>query len=93
MKLYAVETEARGRSPDKRCVLRQTKRRPLLDAFEPWLRAKLDLISQKTKLAEAIRYALSRRTGLIRFLDLPEAIIDRNIRTLYGINSSRNAVY
>ena len=46
--LYAVETEARGRSPDERRALRQTKSRPLLDAFEPWLRAKLDLISQKT---------------------------------------------
>jgi transposase len=77
--LYAVETEARGRSPDERRVLRQTKSRPLLDAFEPWLRAKLDLISQKTKLAEAIRYALSRWTGLIRFLDDGRIEIDSNV--------------
>ena len=77
--LYAVETESRGRSPDERRALRQAKSRPLLDAFQPWLRAKLDLISQKTKLAEAIRYALSRWTGLIRFLDDGRIEIDSNV--------------
>jgi transposase len=58
--LYAVETEIRGRSADERCARRQEKSRPILDALEPWLRTKLGLISQKTKLAEAIRYALTR---------------------------------
>jgi len=35
--------------------VRQQKRRLLADAFELWLRAKLALISQKIKPAEAIR--------------------------------------
>jgi hypothetical protein len=35
------------------------KSRPIVDALKPWLLG-LGLISQKTKLAEAIRYALSR---------------------------------
>jgi hypothetical protein len=43
------------------------KSRPLADAFERWLRAKLALISQKGKLADAIRYALSRWKGVTRF--------------------------
>jgi transposase len=77
--LYAVEAEARGRSPDERRALRQTKSRPILDALEPWLRTKLDLISQKTKLAEAIRYALSRWPGLTRFLDDGRIEIDSNV--------------
>ena len=42
---------------------RQEKSRSVIAAFEPWLIAKLGLISQKTKLAEAIRYALSRGDG------------------------------
>ncbi len=46
---------------------------------EPWLRAKLGLISQKTKLAEAIRYALSRWDGLTRFLDDGRIEIDSNV--------------
>ena len=77
--LYAVETEIRGRSADERRALRQEKSRPLLDELEPWLRTKLGLISQKTKLAEAIRYALSRWEGLIRFLDDGRIEIDSNI--------------
>lgn len=55
---YAIEKEIRGRSAEERRLVRQQKSRPLADAFEAWLRAKL-VISQKIKLAEAIRYALS----------------------------------
>src|SRR5882672_10848602 len=67
--LYMIEKDIRGRSADERRIVRQQRSRPLIDALEPWLRAKLGLISQKGKLAEAIRYALSRWEGLTRFLD------------------------
>jgi transposase len=77
--LYAVETESRGRSSDERRARRQEKSRPILDELEPWLRTKLGLISQKTKLAEAIRYALSRWEGLTRFLDDGRIEIDSNV--------------
>ena len=53
--------------------------RPIADALKPWLMEKLALISQKTKLAEAIRYALSRWEGLTRFLDDGRIEIDSNI--------------
>lgn len=78
-KLYAVETECRGRSADERRARRLEKSRPIIDNLEPWLRAKLGLISQKTKLAEAIRYALSRWDGLTRFLDDGRIEIDSNV--------------
>jgi hypothetical protein len=51
-----------------RLGVREDRSRPIIDDLEPWLRAKLALISQKSKLAEAIRYALSRWAGLTRFL-------------------------
>lgn len=51
--LYRIEDEIRGRSAEERRARRQERSRPLIDAFEPWLREKLSLISQKTKLAEA----------------------------------------
>lgn len=54
---YGIEKEIRGRSAEEHRLVRQQKRRPLADAFEAWLRAKLALISQKIKLVEAIRYA------------------------------------
>jgi transposase len=77
--LYAVETESRGHSADERRAHRQEKSRPILDELEPWLRTKLGLISQKTKLAEAIRYTLSRWEGLTRFLDDGRIEIDSNV--------------
>jgi transposase len=60
---------------------------PLVDAIEPWLRAKLTLISQKSKLAVAIRYALSRWDGLTLFIDdgrieLDNNIVERSIRPI-----------
>jgi len=85
--LYAVETEIRGREPEVRVAHRQEQSRPLIEALEPWLRGKLETISQKTKLAEAIRYTLSRWAGLTRFLDdgrieLDNNTVERSIRPL-----------
>ena len=67
--LYAIEKDIRGRSAEERRAIRQEKTLPLLVDLEPWLRSKLALISQKSKLAEAIRYAPSRWEGLTRFVD------------------------
>ena len=85
--LYAVEAEIRGQAPETRRALRAERSRPLIEALEPWLRAKLKTISQKTKLAEAIRYTLSRWAGLTRFLEdgrieLDSNIVERSIRPL-----------
>ena len=77
--LYRVEAEIRGQSPEERRATRQEKSKPVLDAMEPWLRDKLLMISQKTTLAEAIRYALSRWEGLCRFVDDGRIEIDSNI--------------
>src|SRR5207244_6407884 len=76
--VYAIEKNIRGRSAEGRRIIRQQKSRPLAEAFEPWLRAKLALISQKGKLAEAIRYALSRWQGLTRFIEDGRIELDNN---------------
>ena len=76
--LYAIEKDIRGRSPEERRAVRQERSRSILADLEPWLREKLALISQKSKLAEAIRYALSRWEGLARFLDDGRIEIDSN---------------
>ena len=77
--LYRIEAEIRGRSADERRAVRQARSRPLVEAFEPWLREKLALVSQKSRLAEAIRYALSRWTGLRLFLEDGRIEIDSNV--------------
>ena len=77
--LYRIEGDIRGRSAEERREVRQARSLPVARAIEPWLRDKLALISQKSKLAEAIRYALSRWDGLCRFLDDGRIEIDSNI--------------
>lgn len=84
---YAIEKDIRGRSAEERRLIRQQKSQPLANAFEQWLRAKLALISQKGKLAEAIRYALSRWEGLTRFIhdgriELDNNAVERSIRPI-----------
>lgn len=77
--LYRIEGDIRGRSAEERRGARQARSRPIVEALELWLRAKLLLVSQKSKLAEAIRYALSRWAGLSRFLDDGRVEIDSNV--------------
>src|SRR3954451_4418177 len=77
--LYAIEIDIRGRSAEERRDARLHRTRILVEAFEPWLREKLAIVSQKSKLADAIRYALSRWTGLSRFLDDGRVEIDSNV--------------
>jgi transposase len=78
-RLYAIETDIRGRSADARRRARQEISRPLVDALRPWLKAQLERVSQKDKLAEAIRYALARWDGLSLFLDDGRVEMDSNI--------------
>ena len=94
--LYRIEGEIRGRSAEERGIVRQQRSRPLIAALEPWLRTKLQLISQKTKLAEAIRYTLSRWQGLSLFLDDGRIEIDNNVveRTIRPLALTRkNALF
>ena len=77
--IYIVEGDIRGCSAEERREARLRRSRPIIDELEPWLRAKFALISQKTKLAEAIRYALSRWEGLTGFLHDGRIEVDSNV--------------
>jgi transposase len=77
--LYAVEADIRGRPAGERRAERHGRSKPIVQALEPWLRAKLEMVSQKSKLAEAIRYALARWDGLTHFLDDGRIEIDSNV--------------
>jgi transposase len=76
--LYRIEAEIRGRSGEERRAARQERSRPVVEALEAWLREKLGLLSRKSNLAEAIRYALTRWAGLSLFLDDGRVEIDSN---------------
>jgi transposase len=76
--LYGVEAEARGKPPDERKRLRQQKSKPLLDDLKAWLAAINTKLSQKTDLAAAIRYTLTRWKALTRFVEDGRLEIDNN---------------
>ena len=76
--LYAVEKEIRGRSPDERKDIRQTRSRPLLEALQGWLKATMAKLSRKSELAKAIHYALERWAALMVFIDDGRVEMDNN---------------
>lgn len=94
--IYAIETEIRGKPAADREAVRRSRTRPLVEAFKPWLEQQLGKVSGKSRLAEAIRYTLSRWEGLIRFLDDGRLDLDTNAveRTMRPIALNRkNALF
>jgi transposase len=76
--IYAIEARIRGRPPDQRRHIRQTETKPLLEAMKTWLEQELDRVSAKSKLADAIRYALRHWQGLGLFLEDGRVEVDSN---------------
>lgn len=76
--LYAIENEIRGRSPDERQRIRDTRSRPLLTSLHDWLKASLTKLSRKSETAAAISYALARWPALVRYCDDGFIEIDNN---------------
>lgn len=76
--LYAVEESIRGKPPELRRAERQARAGPVLVALRAWLDARLKQLSQKSALAEAIRYALARWDALVRYSNDGRIEIDNN---------------
>jgi transposase len=85
--LYAIEGEVRGLSAEQRCAARAERSRVVVDDLNRYLEARNAQVSAKSKLGEAIRYALTRWDGLSRFIDdgridLDSNTVERSIRPL-----------
>jgi transposase len=76
--LYALEKEARGKPPDERVALRQSRAKPIFHDLEDWLHAQLPRISGKSPLAQAIRHALGRMPKAQPYLDNGALELDNN---------------
>jgi transposase len=77
-RLYGIEAEIRGRPPDERRHVRQSRAGPELQTLHAWLHAVLPALSKNGELAVAIRYALSRWVALTRYCDDGRIEIDNN---------------
>jgi transposase len=76
--LYAIEKEIRGRPPDDRAEVRQSRARPLSNDMRIWLDRTLTTLSRKSDTAVAIRYALARWRALTRYVDDGAIEMDNN---------------
>jgi transposase len=78
-KLYAVEKTIKGKPAEERAGVREEKAKPIFEALEAWLAEQLPKISGKSKLAEAIRYALGRMPKARAYLTDGHLEPDNNI--------------
>ena len=77
--LWKIEDESRGRDAETRTARRQERATPIVAGlFDLW-ESELRKVSGKSKTAEAIRYGLTRREALERFLTDGRIEIDSNI--------------
>ncbi|ASV87456.1 transposase C of IS166 homeodomain protein [Ochrobactrum quorumnocens] len=77
--LYDIEDRIRGMLPGERRTLRQQHAKPILADLKAWIEDTQQTLPQKQKLAEAMRYALSRWTALSVYIDDGRVEIDNNI--------------
>ncbi len=68
----------RGKPADIRRAVRQERSRPLVDDLFAWFSAQIARLPGSSPTAEAIRYVLSHREGLVRFLDDGRIELDTN---------------
>jgi hypothetical protein len=89
--LYAIESRIRGRSAEERHTVRQAETKPLVEDLRAWLETRLIAVSEKSTIAEAIRYGFNHWDGLVRFLEDGRIEMDTNIveRTIRPIALNR----
>jgi transposase len=76
--IYEIEAKARGMMPDERMRQRQ-QTASLVAGFFDWATGTVARLSAKSPLADAFRYALTRREALSRFLTDGRLEPDNNI--------------
>jgi transposase len=76
--LYAIEGDIRGRPPDERQQVRQTRARPVLQSLHDWFEVSLTQLSRKSDTTAAIRYALTLWPALTRYCEDGRLEVDNN---------------
>lgn len=77
-KIYEIEDQIRGESPDTRLTKRQELSKALVDNLFIFMQKALKLLPNKSATANAINYALNNQDALMRFLSNGKIEIDNN---------------
>ena len=85
--LYGIEATIRGKPPQERQAARDAQATPLLLSLHEWLQETLRSLSQKSALAEAIRYALKLWAALVLYtsdgrIEIDNNAAERSLRTV-----------
>jgi len=90
-KLYQIERQIHGRSPDERLAARQAHAVPVLNALHAWMIEKASQVDPKSQLSEALNYSLNRWESLCRYTQDGRLSIDNNSaeRSLRGVGIGR----
>ena len=90
--LYRIEEEIRGRPPNPRQQIRNTRAGPLLKSLKDWLEESLSKLSRKSDLTRAAHYTRGRWRALLRYCDDGRIEIDNNAaeRALRAVALGRN---
>ena len=85
--LYGIEATIRGKPPQERQLARDAQATPLLLSLHAWLQETLRSLSQKSALAEAIRYALKLWAALVLYagdgrIEIDNNAAERSLRTV-----------
>jgi transposase len=91
--LFEIERSINGKSAEQRLVVRRTSSRPLVEALEVYMRARLDRLARGHDLAKAINYMLKRWAAFTLFLDDGRVCLSNNAaeRGLRGIALGRKS--
>ena len=76
--LYRIESIIRGHPPGQRRTVRHEQSKPIVRDLLAWLEAQRAKVPGRSRIAEAIRYALKLWPGLVRYLDDGRIEIDSN---------------
>jgi transposase len=89
--LFEIERAINGKAPNERLATRREQSKPLVAAFETWLREQRALVSGKSEIGKAINYCLNRWPAFVRFLDDGRLCLSNNAaeRALRGAAQGR----
>jgi transposase len=91
--IFELERVINGRSADERLAARNDLVRPLVDAFEQWLREERETLARSNPVAEAIDYMLKDWAAFARFVDDGRVCLSNNAaeRALRGVALGRKS--
>jgi len=90
-KLYQIEREIHGCSPEERLAARQARAVPVLNELYAWMLEKASQVDPKSPLMEALKYSLNRWESLCRYAQDGRLSIDNNSaeRSIRGVGIGR----